>query len=339
MRNSPLARRVRLSPTNQQDRQTSAHLFEEMTRPQADASFDASQQGSFPWPAGASWTREQPPAKYPDTSSFLFDRPSEAPSERLAEPGKAPAAFTQAAANPWAGGPGAQAHPQGYEAPAGNGTGWERRTTSQRLQAPWPVEEPERKSRAPFAMVGIVCVLLVILLGGGIVAVFFSNRDGALSGKVAPTVTAKTTMQATTTTKATPTATDTATNVVGPSGKRVVPAMAAFFSNVQTTSSIDAHYQPTHVTSSFAVKQSIYVTFYINSNKRSGYIQVLWYSNNKMISKDKLAHDPPSNVAYFGLTYEEPTNGSAELYWCTKADCSDAQLAQVVKFKVSQAAS
>jgi hypothetical protein len=192
---------------------------------------------------------------------------------------------------------------------------------------------PTNKPLSSFALVGIVCALLVLLVGGSVVAVLFWNQQHATSKT--PTTPITQGSSAVATTQVTSSPTTAATTVPAPSGKSINPTVAALFSNIRTSSSIDDKYQPTNVTNTFAVKQNVYITFVISSKNQPGYIQVLWYSDNTMLIKDQLTHDAQHNVGYFGIIYQRAANAAAELYWCTKSDCSDAQLASVVRFTVA----
>ena len=42
-----------------------------------------------------------------------------------------------------------------------------------------------------------------------------------------------------------------------------------------------------------------------------------------------------TTVGYFSRTFANSGDGVAEIYWCTKADCSDEKLAQIVKFTIT----
>jgi hypothetical protein len=120
-----------------------------------------------------------------------------------------------------------------------------------------------------------------------------------------------------------------------PSGKTIVPAAATVIANPQISTGIDNNYQPTNVTKTFTTQQTVYVTFNIDSKKQPGYIEAKWYGNSQFVISDKFSHDPKNNVAYFTQNYSTAQSGAVELYWCTKPDCSDEQLAQVVKFTVT----
>src|SRR5581483_4681688 len=103
-----------------------------------------------------------------------------------------------------------------------------------------------------------------------------------------------------------------------------------------TASGIDNNYEPTQITNAFKVKQTIYVTFRISSNNQSGYLGAKWYADKQLVTSDSFHHSPSNDVGYFSTSYDVPTNnGTVEVYWCTKSDCSDGQLAQVLTFTVA----
>ncbi len=123
-----------------------------------------------------------------------------------------------------------------------------------------------------------------------------------------------------------------------PSGKSVVSSAAAILHNPQTSSDVDKDYNPKNVTSTFTTSQSVYLTFDIDSGNNDGYVQAKWYADGQIVSTKSFTHSHTNNFGFFSRGYTSPTsNGAAELYWCTKADCSDAQLAQVVHFTVTNA--
>ncbi|GCE03984.1 hypothetical protein KDAU_13130 [Dictyobacter aurantiacus] len=125
------------------------------------------------------------------------------------------------------------------------------------------------------------------------------------------------------------------TSVQGPSGTSSVEQAASIIQHAQTSSGIDANYNPVNAGKKFAVGQKIYISFDIQSKTKPGYIEVKWYSGKHMKDADTFAHDPANSSGYFSTYYDAPAQGTAELYWCTRANCSDAQLAQVLTFTVA----
>jgi hypothetical protein len=102
-------------------------------------------------------------------------------------------------------------------------------------------------------------------------------------------------------------------------------------------SSIDKNDYPTNLTNTFGIHKDIYVTYKLNLNGRTGYATAKWYAGGKyaFTSKVLALNDPTFDHGYFAATYNIATTGTVELYWCTKSDCSDAQLANVVNFTVT----
>lgn len=168
----------------------------------------------------------------------------------------------------------------------------------------------------------ILCLAICIVIGGMTGVVALLNKSTTETTSTAPVVI--------------PTDNTTASIPAnaGPSGAKVQPAAAALIIEAHTSSSINDKYIPTHLTKIFPAKQTIYITFVINSPQQSGTIMVKWYENGKQLHTDTLQHSPPNNVAFFSEQYEHKANGSAELYWCTQESCQNAQLAQVLTFTV-----
>ena len=123
-----------------------------------------------------------------------------------------------------------------------------------------------------------------------------------------------------------------------PSGKSIVSSAAAILHNPQTSSDVDKDYNPKNITSTFTTSQTVYLTFDIDSGNNDGYVQAKWYADGQIVGTKSFTHSHTNNFGFFSDGYTSPTsNGAAELYWCTKVDCSDAQLAQVVHFTVTNA--
>ena len=120
-----------------------------------------------------------------------------------------------------------------------------------------------------------------------------------------------------------------------PSGKSFVASAAAIISNIKTSTAIDANLEPTGPTSTFKAGQTVYVTFNIDSGSNDGYIAAKWYTDGRLVDTKIFHHTHGNTVAYASIPYPNATTkGAAELYWCTQADCADAQLAQATTFTV-----
>jgi hypothetical protein len=125
----------------------------------------------------------------------------------------------------------------------------------------------------------------------------------------------------------------------GPSGSPIVPAAAAIVTNVQVASAVDGYYHPTQLTSTVAVGQTLYVTFDLHLNGRTGYVLARFYRDREFIDQtDPLMVTPGVlNAAVYASFPAAIPNGTAELYWCQQADCSDRQLVAVAHFIISAA--
>ncbi len=127
----------------------------------------------------------------------------------------------------------------------------------------------------------------------------------------------------------------------GPSGSPIIPAATAIVTNVQVASAVDSNYHPTQLTNTVAVGQILYITFDLHLNGRTGYVQAKFYRDREFIDQtDPLMVTPGVlNAAVYASFPAAIPNGTAELYWCQQADCSDRQLAAVVRFTITAASS
>lgn len=194
---------------------------------------------------------------------------------------------------------------------------------------PFTSPPPQRRGNRTGLIVGLIILLLVILIGGGV----FAYSQVSKNNNQAITSTPAATTAATATLVPTPTQ---STNS-SPSGVAISPAAASIITNPRMASATDSNFNPTNLTTSFAVNKDIYVTYGLNLQGHTGYAEAKWYGDNryiftsKVLTLDKLDYDH----GYFAAIYHIVTKGAVELYWCTKANCSDAQLAQVTMFTVS----
>ena len=299
-------------------------------------------QGAFPAPS----LPGQPP-------SGSFPRPAAPPTnpERISGPWSSPANFSNnmaQAGNPEtssrflygpsasssfpfnAGGPSTSNLGANVSTPSTPGQGFPFANPGNASEPPRPnpsghlasaIIAPTNKRRAPMGMIGIITLIVVLAIGGviGVVEYMNGGSDVASNNSIFVPVTI-------------PLAG--ATPVTGPSGQKVTNIASSIIINAQTASEINGSYIPTHATTSFTTNQTIYTSLIINSNKQNGYIMIKWYQNNRLLGSDNLAHNAKDDIAFFTQKYTSPSSGSAEIYWCTKADCSDAQLARVVNFTV-----
>jgi hypothetical protein len=130
--------------------------------------------------------------------------------------------------------------------------------------------------------------------------------------------------------------TSTIKQVNTPSGNAFVPAASLILKEAQTSSDINNTLAPTQITKTFMANQKVYVTFTITSGKQDGSIEAKWYADGQMVASAILPHMHENTHGVFSNIYITATpDGAVELYWCTRPDCKDAQLAQVVHFVVT----
>ena len=172
-----------------------------------------------------------------------------------------------------------------------------------------------KKRRKVGLIIGISLLALVLLCGGLIVAVTLLGKSATTSSRSSNNTT-------------------TAPGSV-PTNSDVVPTAAKILFGVQTSSAINSNYDPTHVTTTFATGKYVNLTFHVDSLGKNGYIKVRWYENGQEVDSNILAHHAQNDHGYFGESFTSAGSGNAALYWCTKSDCSDEQLAQVVGFTIT----
>lgn len=177
-----------------------------------------------------------------------------------------------------------------------------------------PAQLPKKRSRVGLIIGIVVGGVLLLCVGVAVIVAIIGSQA------------AKTTVSSI----------KSASQTGAPSGKSIVSSAAAILHNPQTSTDVDKDFNPTHITSTFTTSQSVYVTFDIDSGTQDGYIQAKWYADGQIVGTRSFAHSHTHNVGLFSRAFtSSTTNGAAELYWCTQADCSDAQLAQVVHFTVN----
>lgn len=181
------------------------------------------------------------------------------------------------------------------------------------------------KKRSKVGLIVGISLLAVLLLCGGLIL-----AATQLGKKTAATINSSIDATATAATS------NTSTNGNVPTSANVVPAAAKIIYGVQTSNGVKAAtYDPTDPTTTFPTGQEVDLTFQINSAGKNGYIEVKWYEDGQEMTSNILAHHAENTQGYFGLPYSTAGNGAAALYWCTKSDCSDEQLAQVAKFTIT----
>jgi hypothetical protein len=190
---------------------------------------------------------------------------------------------------------------------------------------------PKKRNKVGL-IIGISLLSVVLLCGGVLVAAAQIGKGAA--NKLVSSIDATATANA----GNAPATSNPSSNSGIPTSASIVPAAAQILSGAQTSSSVDSNYNPTNVTTTFATNSDVDLTFQIDSAGQNGYIQVKWYEDGQQVYTDILPHKAANNQGYFGETYLVAGAGAATLSWCTKADCSDAQLAQIVTFTISSTA-
>ena len=199
-----------------------------------------------------------------------------------------------------------------------------------------PTPPPARKGPRVGLIIGII-VLVLVIVGGGLLAIRAAT-GGSTTNNATPTATTAsstaTTPVATPTSGTTPVATPTS-GTTSPSGAQIDPTAAAIITKAQTSSSIDSNDFPTNVTSNFAVKQNVYVTFNLTTNNQSGFAEAKLYSDTTFVGNKILTIQSNFDHGYFTASLNQAATGTVELYWCTQSDCSDGKLATFVTFTVA----
>jgi flagellar basal body-associated protein FliL len=194
-----------------------------------------------------------------------------------------------------------------------------------------PPQQP-KKSRAGL-IIGIV-VAVVLLIGiGVVVAIFATSNHKNTAHTGTPTATGSTPTSAPTTA---PTSTPTTPANSSPSGNPIDPTAASIITNPVMASAVDSNDQPTNVTNTFQTNQKIWVTFGLNLQGSTGYVEAKWYINDQLyVTRNFAANNPAFTSGYFWQEYTASGQGAVELYWCTQSNCSDAALAAYTTFTVS----
>ena len=195
-----------------------------------------------------------------------------------------------------------------------------------------PSTPPARKGPGVGLIIGII-VLVLVVVGGGLLAIRAAT-GGSTNNSTATVTPTATTASSTATTATTPVATPTS-GTTSPSGAQIDPAAAAIITKAQTSSSIDSNDFPTNVTSNFAVKQNVYVTFNLTTNGQSGFAEAKLYSDSTFVGNKILTIQSNFDHGYFTASLNQASTGTVELYWCTQSNCSDGKLATFVTFTVA----
>jgi len=189
-----------------------------------------------------------------------------------------------------------------------------------------PVQQPKKNNGCMIAV--IIVLVLVVLIGGGIfaaVAVVANRAGNAIATAGADLQTAIPSI----TTELTPGETP-STTVDGnvPSTSQIDSAAAKQILSYQLASGVNDDLEPLDNKTSFKSGDNIYLTF--TTAGHDGYILAKWYLDGAHgFDNDVLADDDGNTVGYVAGYFNLTGTVVVGLYWCTKADCSDAALAQV----------
>lgn len=194
---------------------------------------------------------------------------------------------------------------------------------------------PKKRSKVGL-IIGISVLAVVLLCGGILIAATQIGRSTA--SKLVSSIDATATADAGNGSAATTVPTTGTTNGGVPTAADIVPAAAKILFGAKTSTGVDANYDPTNVTTTLPTNKDVDLVFQVDSAGKNGYIKVRWYEDGQEIASDILTHSAKNNHGYFGQTYTTAGNAAASLSWCTKADCSDEQLAAVVSFTITSTA-
>jgi hypothetical protein len=197
-----------------------------------------------------------------------------------------------------------------------------------------PPQRPQKSRVGMIIGIGVgVAVLLCIIVS---VAVYEAGKN--TNNTVAKSTATTTPHTAPTNTPTTaPTTAPTTPSSNSPSGLPVDSTASSIITHIQSASAIDSNYKPTNVTRTFQTNKTLYVTYDLNLNDSTGYVEVKWYVDGQVgATKIFNANNPSYANGEFSITYTVATSqAAAELYWCMQANCSDEALAGYVTFTVS----
>ncbi len=176
-----------------------------------------------------------------------------------------------------------------------------------------PPQQPKRRSRVGL-IVGLVLLVVALLCVGAIVAAVEIGKSAANNATATPT---------------TPPG-------QSPSGNSIDSTAAANLSNLEMASAVDSNTaQPTTLSNTFTVGQTIYASFHISSSAPSGFAESKWYVDGTLAKTSSPLAIIQDRYGYFSETYKVAAQGAVELYWCTQSNCSDEALAGYQTFTVT----
>jgi hypothetical protein len=127
---------------------------------------------------------------------------------------------------------------------------------------------------------------------------------------------------------------------VSPSGNTFNGDAQSIITNTQVASAINSSDQATTLQSTFNTGETIYMAYHANlvasnGTSWSGTVKIIWYFNGQ--TGDSRSSDYMDGTkytsydGYFSLSYSQPGQGAAEIYFCQTSTC---WLAWVRPFKV-----
>ena len=200
-----------------------------------------------------------------------------------------------------------------------------------------PPSTPPRRGNRTLLIVGIVVlILLLACITGSILVVrgIGSAANNVLATATAAVATASTSDQTTPTTAPTSASSPTAQSQgPSPSGSPIATSAAAIIISPQMASQVNGT-TPTQFATTFTVQQKVYATFKLAG--QDGYLNAYWYLDGAHFFTNTILHATASDdQGFFAAHYPAAGQGAVELYWCTQANCSDRQLAQVMTFTIT----
>ena len=214
-----------------------------------------------------------------------------------------------------------------YDVPAHTAGGM---YSSPSTPAPSIRPQARRASNLGFIVAGL-CVSAggLILIFVYIMALALPSPASTSTSSIAPTVTHNTPI-----TLPTSTAAPSPTAALSPTAEAFHGQQ--YIDNPQMASSVNtitAH--PIQATTTFKVKQKIYVTFNIHPDGNNGAVCLYWHLNNKNVTQFPFAVTSNATAGYSYAIYGGTGTAYVEIYWASTTACSDKILAQHVNFKVT----
>jgi hypothetical protein len=109
-----------------------------------------------------------------------------------------------------------------------------------------------------------------------------------------------------------------------------------YVDNVQMASAVNtATAQPVTMTTTFKVRQTIYVTMALHPANHIGAICLLWFLNNQQFSRYAFSVGGTTQQGYSYTRSTGPGSGYVQIYWASTTACTDEQLAQQANFTVT----